>query len=29
MPSGLFNPKWGGLRPIIEAKNRKTLPAAA
>jgi propionate CoA-transferase len=29
MPSGLFNPKWGGLRPIIEAKNSRKLSAAA
>jgi propionate CoA-transferase len=29
MPSGLFRPKWGGLRAIIESKNSKKLPAAA
>jgi propionate CoA-transferase len=29
MPAGLFRPKWGGLRAIIETKNSTKLPAAA
>jgi propionate CoA-transferase len=29
MPSGLFRPKWGGLRAVIESKSSKKLPAAA
>ncbi len=29
MASGLFRPKWGGLRAIIESNGAKPLPAAA
>jgi propionate CoA-transferase len=29
MPAGIFQPKWGGLRAILEAKTAKAAAAAA
>jgi hypothetical protein len=29
MPAEIFNPKWGGLRAIFDAKKRKPVLAAA
>ena len=29
MPSGLFRPKWGGLRAVIETQKAQPIPAAA